>query len=246
MKTAPYRSIIGALNHLANNTRPDIAVAVGICAQFSCNPGMQHWRSVLQIVRYLKDTKDMGVIYGRKRTKMIPYVPLLAYADSSWADNIDDRTSRSGIMLWSWGGPIEWQSKKQKSQALSTTEAKYMAACRATKSIVWARRLFKDFGYEDLGIFDPTEPLTEEERKGKIPSVIFEDNSGCICWSRNPVQHQRQKHIDLQYHFVRAKVKDGDVKLVFCPTEDMVADLLTKYLSTTRFQKLRDMMVAVG
>ena len=53
-------------------------------------------------------------------------------------------------------------------------------------------------------------------------------------------------HIDLQYHFVRAKVKDGDVKLVFCPTEDMVADLLTKYLSTKRFQKLRDMMVAVG
>ena len=181
MKKIPYRSLIGALNHLANYTRPDIAAAVGICAQFSCNPGMQHWRSVLQIVRYLKDTKGMGVIYGRKRTKMIPYVPLLAYADSSWADNLDDRTSRSGIMLWSWGGPIEWQSKKQKSQALSTTEAEYMAACRATKSIVWARRLFEDFGYKDLGIFDPTEPLTEEERKGKYRQLYMKTTQGVFA-----------------------------------------------------------------
>ena len=72
---------------------------------------------------------------------------------------------------------------------------------------------------------------------------VYEDNSGCIEWSRNPVQHQRTKHIDLKYHFVRAKVKEGAVKLVHCPTEDEIADLLTKYLPAARFEKLRDMMV---
>ena len=136
---------------------------------------------------------------------------------------------------------------KQKSQALSTTEAEYMSACEATKSVVWLRRLYAEFGYEDLAIFDPTEPpTTEAERQGHKPSTIYEDNSGCIRWSVNPVQHQKAKHVDLQYHFVRAKVREGEVKLVYRETEYMVADLLTKCLATERFQMLRDMMVGDG
>jgi hypothetical protein len=246
MDEIPYRSLIGALNHLANYTRPDIAASVNLCAQFSADPGMDHWRAALQIVRYLADTRDYGLIYGKQRTDHIPFVPLCAYSDSSWADDPDDRKSRSGTMLWSWGGPIEWGSRKQKSQALSTTEAEYMAVCDAVKSVVWARRLFEEFGYDDLGVFDPGDPMTEEERLGHKPTVVFEDNAGCIEWSRNPVQHQRSKHVDLRYHWVRAKVKDGAVKLVHCPTEIMVADLLTKYLAAPRFAMLRDMMVGTG
>ena len=245
MADVPYRSLIGALMHLANYTRPDIACAVGICAQYCANPGKEHWKAALTILRYLRGTRNHGLIYGRKRTECIPYAPLCGYADASWADNPDDRTSRTGTMLWSWGGPIGWRSAKQKSQALSTTEAEYMAACDLVKSLVWARRLLSEFGYDDLGIFDPHAVKTEEELEGANPSVVYEDNTGCIEWSRNPVDHQRSKHIDLRYHYVRAKVKDGDVKLVYCPTEDMVADLLTKYLAAPRFVRLRDMMVGV-
>ena len=120
-----------------------------------------------------------------------------------------------------------------------------MAACDLVKSLVWARRLLSEFGYDDLGIFDPHAVKTEEELEGANPSVVYEDNTGCIEWSRNPVDHQRSKHIDLRYHYVLAKVKDGDLKLVYCPTEDMVADLLTKYLAAPRFVRLRDMMVGV-
>ena len=120
-----------------------------------------------------------------------------------------------------------------------------MAACEAVKAVVWARRLYQmDFGYDDLSIFNPDAPATEAESKGARPVTVFEDKSGCIEWSRNPVQHQRSKHIDLKYHFVRAKVKDGEVKLVHCVTERMVADLLTKYLSARRFEFLRDIMLS--
>ena len=63
--------------------------------------------------------------------------------------------------------------------------------------------------------------------------------------STDPVDHQRAKHIDLRYHYVRAKVKDGDIKLVYCETEEMMADLLTKYLSAPRFAYLRDKMLSV-
>ena len=121
-----------------------------------------------------------------------------------------------------------------------------MSACEATKSVVWLRRLYAEFGYEDLAIFDPTEQPAEAERQGHKPSTIYEENSGCIRWSVNPVQHQKAKHVDLQYHFVRAKVRGGEVKLVYRETEYMVPDLLTKCLATERFQMLRDMMVGDG
>ena len=245
MANIPYASLIGALNHLACFTRPDISQAVGVVAQFCANPGAQHWKAAIRILEYLRDTAEYGIIYGRQRTEFVPFAPLFAYVDASWADDPDDRTSRGGYQLWSWGAPIEWRSSKQTAQALSTTEAEYMAACEAVKAVVWARRLYQmDFGYDDLSIFNPDAPATEAESKGARPVTVFEDNSGCIEWSRNPVQHQRSKHIDLKYHFVRAKVKDGEVKLVHCVTERMVADLLTKYLSARRFEFLRDIMLS--
>ena len=120
-----------------------------------------------------------------------------------------------------------------------------MAVSSCTQSVVWASRLFKEFGYEDLGIFGSSEAATEQEMEGHHPVVIYEDNSGCIEWSKNPVDHQRAKHIDLRYHYVRAKVREGEVKLVYCPTDEMMADLLTKYLSAPRFTYLRDKMLAV-
>ena len=246
MKNYPYRSLIGALMHLANYTRPDIAAAVGICAQFCSNPGKEHWRAAIRILAYLQGTADYGVIYGRDIKKEqgshVPYVPLVGYSDASWADQ-PERVSRTGNMLWSWGGPIEWRSTRQKTQALSTCEAEFMAAHECVRSVVWGRRLFEEFGYSDLGVFDPTAPPTEEELAGHKPSVVYEDNSGCIEWSKNPVAHHKRKHMDLRFFWLNAKVTEGMVKLVYCPTDVMIADLLTKYLACPRFKMLRDMMV---
>ena len=244
MAEVPYRKLVGMLLHLANCTRPDISAAVGILGKFNANPGTKHWKAGLEVVKYIKGTADHGVVYGR-RQEGIPYVPLCGYSDASWADDPDDRTSRAGTMLWSWGGPIEWRSNRQKSQALSSCEAEYMAASSCTQSVVWAARLFKQFGYEDLGIFGSSKAATEQEMEGHRPVVIYEDNTGCIHWSKNPVDHQRAKHIDLKYHYVRAKVKSGDVKLIHCDTEEMMADLLTKYLAAPRFAYLRDKMLSV-
>ena len=244
MKDVPYRSLIGGLMHIANFSRPDIAAAVNICAQFSANPGPDHWKCALTILKYLKGTPDHGVVYGRKKAAHIPYIPLCGYADSSWADDTDDRKSRTGTMLWSWGGPIEWVSTKQKAIALSSTEAEYMAARDMVKSVVWARRLFQEFGYDDLGCPDHDGPLTEEEMNGAKPTVIWEDNSGCIEWSKNPIDFKKRKHIDIAYKYVDAKVAEGEVKLSYKCTEHQMADLLTKYLASERFIMLRDCMVS--
>ena len=76
----------------------------------------------------------------------------------------------------------------------------------------------------------------------KEPTVLMEDNQGAIAISKNPVTHARTKHIDIKFHYVREAVKEGTISLTYCPTEMMIADLLTKPLTRIRFQSLRKKM----
>ena len=147
-------------------------------------------------------------------------------------------------MTYSWGGPIGWKSRKEKAQALSSSEAEYVAACEAAKEVIWCRRVFKFLGYseEELSIYNYGD-LTEAEYAGASPSIIFDDSTACIGMSRNPVNHNRNKHVELKYHFVRHKVAQGEIKLVFVPTEENVADIMTKTLPRVKFKRFASRMV---
>ena len=120
---------------------------------------------------------------------------------------------------------ISWASKKQSVVALSSTEAEYIAASLASQEAVWLRSLLGDISFVQ-----------------KEPTVIKEDNQGTIALSRNPKYHPRTKHIDIKYHFIRDKVEKKELVLEYCPTEQMLADLLTKQLGKTLFQRLRGLM----
>ena len=72
-------------------------------------------------------------------------------------------------------------------------------------------------------------------------TVIHEDNQSAISLARNPQFHGRAKHIDIRHHFACEKVNDGTVELNYCPTNDMVADMLTKGLSGVNFERVRKM-----
>ena len=109
------------------------------------------------------------------------------------------------------GGVVSWASKKQTSIALSSTEAEYVAACLATKEAVWLRSLLADLNF-----------IQEE------PTVVQEDNQGAIAMSKNPKFNARTKHIDIKHHFIREKVENGELVLKYCPTNDMIADMITK------------------
>ena len=87
-----------------------------------------------------------------------------------------------------------------------------MALAQATKEAMWIRQLLKEIGLQTVA----------------GPTVICSDNQGCIALARNPIHHARTKHIDARYHFVREKIENGDIDLEFCPTDNMVADVLTK------------------
>ena len=120
---------------------------------------------------------------------------------------------------------MSWASKRQATVAKSTAEAEYVALSYATQEAVWLRQLMKDVG-----------------RDVTLPTVIYEDNNGAIDLSRNAKYHNRTKHIDINHHFVRERVRSKEIDVVHCPSKDMVADLLTKGIPRVQFEKLRDLL----
>ena len=215
-----YQSMVGSLLYAAITTRPDISQAVGAASKYCSNPSEAHLTAVKRILRYLKETINLGLKYEKLESST-----LVGYSDADWAGDLDDRHSTSGNLFLLAGGPVSWLSKKQSTVTLSTAEAEYISLCGATQEAVWLRRLLSDFKF------------CQEE-----PTVIKEDNQGTIAIARNPVSHSRTKHIDIKYHYVRETILDGYVTLEYCSTEQMIADLLTKPLTRDRFETLRNLM----
>ena len=118
---------------------------------------------------------------------------------------------------------------KQKSVAFSSAKVEYMAASQASCEAIWLRKLL-------VGLFG------RELR----PTVIYCDNQSCIKLSENPVFHDRSKHIEIRYHFIRDWVQRGAVQLAYVSTDDQVADILTKSLPKGKHERFRDLMGVVG
>ena len=244
MKDVPYRQLVGALLYLANCTRPDIAQAVSSCARFGSNPGPVHWKALKQVLRYLKGTQSLGLVYGKIFAEGIPHTCIHGYVDGDWGGDADDRRSTTGYVFMSYGGPVSWRSKKQASTALSSCESEYMAASEAAKEAIWLTRLYKeDLKIEDVSL-ETRGDLTEKEYLGAKPLTVFEDNVGCISLSKNPVMHKSSKHIEIRYHFVRERVQDGSLKLVYIPSSENVADILTKNTRKHTFIYLRNKIMS--
>lgn len=213
-----YQSAVGSLMYLSVSTRPDIAYAVGNLARFSSKPTKDHWTALKRVLRYLKGTVKHGILYSQKGS-----TDSVGFSDADWAGDINDRKSTSGYLFQISGGAVTWKSKKQSCVALSTAEAEYIALSSAVQESVWLRQLTSELGSPP-----------------KTPTTIFEDNQSAIAMSKNPQFHGRAKHIDIKYHFIREQVNSGTVKLEYCPTEEMTADIFTKGLSREQFCKLRN------
>src|SRR4030095_1925087 len=196
-------------------TRPDIACAVSQISQFNSAPTKEHEVVAKRVLRYLNGTRNFGIKFdGTKGLK------LEAYSDADWGAN-EDRKSISGQIFILAGGAVSWQSKKQPTVALSSTEAETMALLQAIKESLWIQRFLSELG-----------------RKAENQDLIKEDNQGTIALAHNPEHHARTKHIDIQYHFVRECVENKRIRLEYCPTSDMVADELTKALARDRHHDL--------
>ncbi|KAK8935961.1 hypothetical protein KSP39_PZI012924 [Platanthera zijinensis] len=214
-----YRSLIGSLMYLTNS-RPDIENAVNIAARFISNPSKEHYDAAKRILRYLQGTKDYGILY-----KPCQDNTLHGFTDSDWAGDLGDRKSTGGFIFFTGSGPISWSSRKQRTVALSTTEAEYVALNNAACEAIWLLRLKNEI---------------EGDRGGrKEMAKLHCDNSSAIALSKNPIYHSRSKHIDIKHHFIRELLEKKMIELHFCPTGRQLADLMTKPLPRDRFIELR-------
>ncbi|GAA5918472.1 hypothetical protein JCM5296_002729, partial [Sporobolomyces johnsonii] len=217
----PYRELLGALIYLSACTRPDISYAIGVASRFAACPAERHWKYLQRICRYLNGTRSLGLRYTPSPTTFSPSF-LSAWCDSDHAGDRDTRRSVSGF-VFSIGDDslsstaISWLSRRQRSVAISSTEAEYMALSEAAREGVWLRSLLVDVGF----------PLPS-------PTLIRGDNSGSLLLADHPTSHSRTKHIAVHFHFTREKVEEGIVDLKWVPTGEMVADMLTKGLGTAK------------
>ena len=216
-----YQSAIGCLIYLSVATRPDIAVAVNCLSQFMCNPSKDHWTGVKRILRYLKGTVDYALTFKAADADVV----LKGFTDADWAGDISTRKSTSGYVFKICGGFISWRSNKQSTVALSTTEAEYIALTSAAQEAVWLRALLKDLGFEQ-----------------ESPTVISEDNQSAIAIAKNYKVTARTKHIDVRYHFIKELIDKYFITILYCPTEEMIADIMTKGLVKQKFDYFRDML----
>ena len=224
VRPTEYRSLIGSLRYLVN-TRPDLAFSVGVVSRFMEAPSQAHWGAVKQILRYLKGTIGYGCKFGRK-AELKPL--LLGYSDSDYAGDPEDRKSTTGVAYFLGGNVVTWASQKQKIVSLSSCEAEYIAAAAAACQGIWLSRLVGDL----MG--------TKEARVR-----LLMDNMSAIALSKNPVHHDRSKHIDTRFHFIRECIEEGKVEVDHIGTAEQVADILTKALGRARLVELRSALGVV-
>ena len=207
MQGVPYKAAVGCLMYAMVATRPDLAFPVSVVSQHMSKYGPTHWAAVKRVMRYLQGTLGLKLQLGGA------HVTLHGYCDADWAGDEADRRSTTGYVFMLGVGAISWNSKRQPTIALSTTEAEYMAMSACTKEAIWLRQLLADVGLVQEG-----------------STHILCDNQGAIALAKNPTHHSRTKHIDVQHHFIRERVEAEVIELKYVPTQAMVADVLTKAL----------------
>jgi hypothetical protein len=212
-----YQRLTGELMWPSLATRPDISYAVGYLARFNSKPTVAHQQAQKRVLRYLKGTQFHGILYRGTD-------PITGYCDSDWAGDTTDRKSTSGGLFTLYGGAITWGAVKQKTVALSSVEAEYVAVATWVKEALWTLQWLQELNIDITTI------------------GINIDSTGALSFAENAQFSPRTKHIDIKHHFIRDHLEKGLIKLSYIPTEDNAADALTKPLDRVKFEKCRAKM----
>ncbi|KNZ56357.1 hypothetical protein VP01_2422g1 [Puccinia sorghi] len=216
-----FRTYTGILNYLSCRTRPDLAPAVSILSSFNQDPGMTHWKEVLHCWKYLQGTKHLQLTL--RPNKLDSSNSLQHYTDATWADDLETRLSRSGSICFWKECPMAWNSKKQRNITLSSTEAEMNALSDGVQENQWIKFLAEELWNESLQ-----------------PSNFHVDNRGLIEKIEHFGSNSKTKHLDIKMKWLRdLKLKD-EIRVTLVPSEDMVADTLTKASCEKSLTRLKD------
>jgi hypothetical protein len=228
-----YRLVIGKLNFLEKSTRLNIGYSTHQCARFSINPKESHAVAVKRIGRYLKGTRDKGLILDPKDYSFEVFADADHSANWKFDESADDEAtakSRTGYITKYAGCPVVWHSKLQTEIALSSTEAEYACLSESLRDTIPMMQLIKEI--QDHGFDVPTSTPVVHRR-------LFEDNSGALELARVPKLHSRKKHMNLKYHHSRSFVRRSLITIHHIGTLEQPADAMTKPLGKEDFKRHR-------
>ena len=217
---APCRNLIGCLMYIMVCTRPDLSTAINILSRYCNKNNKELWQCLKRLLRSLKGSMNLKLTHRKGNYDQI----LIGYVDSNGGgDEGTDRKSTTSYLFQLFERcTICWNTKRQASVAVSSTEAEYMALFEAVKESLWLKSLAKSINIKFL------KPIT-----------IYEDNIGCMSIANNPTSHKRMKHLDIIYHFSKEQIEKKVIALEHVSTGDQIADALIKPLPSAECLEFR-------
>ena len=231
-----YASVVGMLRYLTDNTRPELSHSVSQCARYTHFPTEKHSTYLKHIGRYLKGTRDKGLILNPKQSTKLD---IQCYVDADFAGlwNADEEhdphclRSRTGYVIMVADCPVLWKSTLQTMIALSTMESEYIALSTACRDLLPLQRVATEVA---------SSCKISEGKKMEVCSTIWEDNAACLKLANLslPYLTNKSKHMAIKYHWFREHT--GKLWNIFkVDTKNQLADLFTKSLDSTTFESLR-------
>ena len=219
-----YHTITAQLLYLSKRGRPDLQTSIAFHCTRVQHPDMDDYKKLARTVRYLAKTKHLPLVLKVDKNGVIEW-----WVDASFAVH-DDMRSRTGMQMSLGVGTIHGSSKKQKINTSSSTEAEIVAVADSMPKMMWCKYFMEAQGYlvQDL--------------------YVYQDNESAILLETNGMRSvgKGSRHIKIKYFFVVDKVKGNELKIIHCPTEDMVGDFYTKPLQGSLFIKHRNAILGVN
>ena len=219
-----FHRIVAKMLFVCKRGRPDVQVAIAFLSTRTTKSDDDDWRKLRRLMRYLKTTQNLTLTLKAEDLTVIKW-----WVDASYAVH-DNMRSHTGATMTLGGGAVYSKSTKQKLNTKSSTEAELVAASDMSGQILWTKEFLQAQGYKVK------------------KNILYQDNKSAILLEKNGSlsSSQRTRHINVRYFFIKDKVDNGDIEVIYCPTGEMLADFFTKPLQGKQFELFRERILGLN